>query len=121
MGGVPYLYGWVVDESFDTGHSKGSEGDGDEKSSTFGNPPLGSARDFKVVYVEVWMVKERVLTDAEIEEREYQEAKKKKKVGRSVLAEEDNADKVIAGFMGTHNFTHYSEDLKKEKKDDQPQ
>ncbi|EFA76607.1 hypothetical protein PPL_09912 [Heterostelium album PN500] len=88
MGGVQYLFGWSIDETFDYGESKGSEDGETEKSSTFGNPSLSHTKDFKCVYVEVWMVKERVLTQEEIEERAYQEARKKKKAGRSVLEAE---------------------------------
>ncbi|GAM23250.1 hypothetical protein SAMD00019534_064250, partial [Acytostelium subglobosum LB1] len=116
MGGIQHLFGWVIDDTFDCGHSKVSEDDdesGHGKSSTFGNPSLSHSKEFKCVYVEVWMVKERVLTEEEMEERAQQEARRKKRAGKSVLDAEGNADKVIAGYMG-HNFSNFNEDIKQE-------
>eukprot|EP01132_Coremiostelium_polycephalum_P004618 gene4618-5769_t len=116
MGGIEYLFGWAIEDNFEYGHSKGSPeilecGDGKDRSSTYGNLNLGSTKEFKVEYVEVWLLKERVLTEDEILEREY-----KKKKAKSILDDEDNADKMIKGMMG-HEFSVYNEDIKEKDKD----
>ncbi|KYQ94375.1 hypothetical protein DLAC_04673 [Tieghemostelium lacteum] len=114
MGGVPYLFGWVIDESFDQGHSKGTRDEdiegGEEISSTFGNPPLASSSEFNVEYVECWQVKEDIVPDDDL----LDDIVNKKK-GKSVLSTEENADKVIKSLLG-HEFTHYNEDNESSKK-----
>jgi len=97
MGGQFDFFGWVINEDFETGHSRGNP------SSTYGNPCLASSPDFKVDYVEVWQVKEPEYS------YEVEKINKKKNKTKSVLDEEDNAEKVITGMLG-HNFTHYDKE-----------
>jgi len=107
MGGQENFFAWAIDDSFDTGTCRG------EPNTTFGCPILSSTPDFDVDIVEAWEVKELgTLT--------YEQEKliSKKNKTKSVLEDDDNADKVITGFMG-HEFSqeHMVEDVKKKDKE----
>jgi len=115
MGGIEELFGWCIDESFEHGYSRGSteileNGDGKERSSTYGNTNLGSTQEFHIEYVESWLLKPLVLTEEQLLEIEYNNRKKSNKPSGSVLKSEGNADKAIKGMMG-HEFSVFDEDL----------
>ncbi|EGC37435.1 hypothetical protein DICPUDRAFT_46490 [Dictyostelium purpureum] len=112
MGGIEDLFGWSIDGSFENGTSKGSPeilecGDGKARSSTYGNTCLASSPEFKVVHVEVYLLKSLELTEEQILEIEFNNRKKGK---QSVLNDEGNSDKAIKSMMG-HEFSVYNEDL----------
>lgn len=100
------FFAWAIKDDFETGQCRGNP------SSTFGNPTLASSEDWIVDYVEVWEVKE-------LEELTYEQEKmlKKKNKNKSVLDDEDNADKVITSYLG-HNFASFElpEDPEKDDK-----
>eukprot|EP01111_Echinosteliopsis_oligospora_P016418 TRINITY_DN681_c0_g1_i3.p1 TRINITY_DN681_c0_g1~~TRINITY_DN681_c0_g1_i3.p1 ORF type:complete len:289 (-),score=79.99 TRINITY_DN681_c0_g1_i3:38-904(-) len=103
MGGQERYFAWSIDTHFEAGQSRG-----DPTSTTFGNPILSSTPDWEIDEIEVWEVKE---TDVMSEEQEklYQKMKKDK----SVLKDDDNADKAITGMLG-HNFSN-EEHVKEDK------
>jgi len=93
MGGQTEFFTWSIAEDFETGKCRGNP------SSTYGCPPISSVEDWNLDYVEVWEVKE--LTDLTYEQEKIL---KKKNKAKSVLDDDDNAEKVITGMLG-HNFT----------------
>jgi len=94
MGGQENFFAWSIDESFDHGQCRG------EPNTTFGCPILSSTPDWDVDCVEVWEVKQ-------LETLTYEQEKmlEKKNKTKSILEEDDNADRVITGMMG-HEFSH---------------
>jgi len=102
QGGQTEFFGWCINDDFEKGHSKGIP------STTYGNHPFNPKENYLVDRVEVWQVKESTDLRDEIIE-------KKKNKTKSVLDDDDNADKVITGMMG-HDFSHY--DINEEKQDE---
>lgn len=105
MGGQEHFFAWSIDDNFDTGKCRG------EPNTTFGSPILSSTPDWDVDLVEVWEVKE-----SETITYEQEKLLKKKSNTKSVLEDDDNADKVITGMMG-HEFSHEDKvpDVKKKE------
>ncbi|KAN0019172.1 hypothetical protein ACTFIU_002374 [Dictyostelium citrinum] len=124
MGGE-LLYAFSIDHLMENGESKGSDeilsnGDGKPRASTYGNTMLSSQPEYRIEYVEVYGCKDLELTEEQILNIQYQNRNKKGINGagqKSVLRDEDNADKVIKGMMGDHEFTNYHEDLNEANKD----
>jgi len=94
MGGQERFFAWAIDDSFDTGTCRGTP------NTTFGCPILSSSPDWDVDVVEVWEVREPATMTYEQEK-----LMEKKNKTKSVLEDDDNADKVIQGMMG-HEFSH---------------
>ncbi|KAM9970635.1 hypothetical protein ACTFIW_008585 [Dictyostelium discoideum] len=125
MGGE-LLYAFSIDHLMENGESKGSDeilsnGDGKPRASTYGNTMLSSQAEYKIEYVEVYGCKDLELTEDQILNIQYQNRNKKGGITgagqKSVLRDEDNADKVIKGMMGDHEFTNYHEDINEANKD----
>lgn len=95
----------LKDDSFEKGHCQGNP------STTFGNPPLTSESNFEVDMIEVWEVKEAEYS------YELEKVKKQKNKKKSVLDDEDNAEKVISSLLG-HNFTAEENPTNKEEEEE---
>jgi len=93
MGGQMEYFTWCIGEDFENGKCRGNP------SSTYGCPPIAATEDWTLDYIEVWEVKP--LTELTYEQEKIL---KKKNKAKSVLDDDDNAEKVITGMLG-HNFT----------------
>jgi len=88
------FFAWGVDKEFEMGMCRG------EPNTTFGCPILASSQDWEIDICEVWEVKPS-------EGLTYEQEKMidKKNRTKSVLADDDNADKVFVSVAG-HNFSN---------------
>jgi hypothetical protein len=59
MGGQMDYFGLYVHDSFDGGHCRG------DPSTTFGNAMLSGKEEYEIESVEVWIVKQKVVSDEE--------------------------------------------------------
>jgi len=101
MGGQEGFFAWGIGSDFEKGMCRG------DPSTTFGNPILASSADWLLDYMEVWEVKPP--SQMTYEQEKLLENKRKTK---SVLADDNNAEKVFTGMMG-HEFSH-EEKIKKD-------
>eukprot|EP01119_Soliformovum_irregulare_P024207 TRINITY_DN8623_c0_g1_i1.p1 TRINITY_DN8623_c0_g1~~TRINITY_DN8623_c0_g1_i1.p1 ORF type:complete len:273 (-),score=95.01 TRINITY_DN8623_c0_g1_i1:114-932(-) len=108
QGGQLDFFVWGISQNFEDGQCKGNP------SSTFGSPILSAKENWTLDYMEVWEVFEPEDT------YENEKILKKKGIGKSVLNDEDNADKVITSLSGRHNFSHFdaSEEMRIKKDDE---
>lgn len=91
QGGDQDYFAWGMYDDLDRGQSRG------KPNVTYNNPVLASKTDFDVDIVEVWELHDPPDT------YEFEKIRKKKNK-KSVLEDEDNADKVIANLNG-HTFS----------------
>jgi len=106
QGGQLEHFTWFIHYDFEKGECKG------EKSSTFGCPLLTKETEWTLDLLEAWELSPPVTTGSL--GTELAKIRSKKGHDKSVLADDDNADKAILGM--THEFSSFKVEEESGKK-----